>query len=338
MKVGLFGVNNSKSGLGLVCRDIVRWVKPDSMLSIATGHGDERWLGDQMMPIRCLSPDHSAVMRYLDSFQPDAILCVEIPYNNILFEVCRARGVKTAYVPMAEVYNPGLTPDVFVCPTQHCYDKVRESNKLLWRWPCDLAGFDYRQRTGKPRTFVHVLGAGVTNGKRQTNEVVEGFAAVPGDLRLIIYHQVDPLRFYRYGPNLYPDERIEWRGGVEDAPRLYDEADVLLQPEAYAGLGRCAFESMACGVPVITTDAPPMNEVYTGWAVPVAERRKLIAGPFNATRHLVSAGGVAAAVAQAAAAKLDRLSARAQRVALRHNWNAKRAKELRDILEALRNE
>ena len=49
-----------------------------------------------------------------------------------------------------------------------------------------------------------------------------------------------------------PDERL-----VE----LYNAADVLLFPSFYEGYGWPPLEAMACGTPVVTSDAPSLVEV-----------------------------------------------------------------------------
>ena len=53
---------------------------------------------------------------------------------------------------------------------------------------------------------------------------------------------------------------------LEDLPtdehlRLFAAADVCVAPSRWEGLGLHLYESMALGLPVITNDAPPMNEV-----------------------------------------------------------------------------
>ena len=56
---------------------------------------------------------------------------------------------------------------------------------------------------------------------------------------------------------------------LEDLPadehlRLFAAADVCVAPSRWEGLGLHLFEAMALGVPVITNDNPPMNEVIDG--------------------------------------------------------------------------
>jgi 1,2-diacylglycerol 3-alpha-glucosyltransferase len=60
------------------------------------------------------------------------------------------------------------------------------------------------------------------------------------------------------------DPRVVVR--LEDLPadehlRLFASADVCVAPSRWEGLGLHLYESMALGLPVITNDDPPMNEV-----------------------------------------------------------------------------
>ncbi len=60
------------------------------------------------------------------------------------------------------------------------------------------------------------------------------------------------------------DPRVVVR--LEDLPldqhlRLFASADVCVAPSRWEGLGLHLYESMALGLPVITNDNPPMNEV-----------------------------------------------------------------------------
>jgi 1,2-diacylglycerol 3-alpha-glucosyltransferase len=64
------------------------------------------------------------------------------------------------------------------------------------------------------------------------------------------------------------DDRIEVI--AEDLPtdehlRLFASADVCLAPSRWEGLGLHLFEATALGLPIITNDDPPMNEVVEDW-------------------------------------------------------------------------
>jgi glycosyltransferase involved in cell wall biosynthesis len=70
-------------------------------------------------------------------------------------------------------------------------------------------------------------------------------------------------------------ERLRYHAQTVPAPGLYHMGKVLLFPTKLEGLGLPLFEALASGMPVIATDAPPMNEYIlqgpTGYLVPVAE-------------------------------------------------------------------
>jgi glycosyltransferase involved in cell wall biosynthesis len=66
---------------------------------------------------------------------------------------------------------------------------------------------------------------------------------------------------------LPPNVRIA--PAVKDHTALYDRGDVCVQPSHYEGLGLQLLECQAAGMPLITTAAPPMNEVQPWQVIPV---------------------------------------------------------------------
>ncbi len=69
---------------------------------------------------------------------------------------------------------------------------------------------------------------------------------------------------------------IEWLGHVSDMPKLLSEIDVMVLPSYREGLPKALIEAAACGLPLITTDAPGCREVVSktgedGIAVPVRD-------------------------------------------------------------------
>ena len=70
--------------------------------------------------------------------------------------------------------------------------------------------------------------------------------------------------------------RITYHVETVPAPGLYHKGRILLFPSKLEGLGLPLLEGLACGLPAIATDAPPMNEFvrdgYNGLLVKVAAR------------------------------------------------------------------
>ncbi len=67
-------------------------------------------------------------------------------------------------------------------------------------------------------------------------------------------------------------ERVMMPGFVEDAdlPALYSAADLFVFPSLYEGFGLPLLEAMACGVPVISSDASSLPEVAATGGEPAA--------------------------------------------------------------------
>ena len=74
------------------------------------------------------------------------------------------------------------------------------------------------------------------------------------DLRLIV-------RMQHHNPLPETDERIDVRVcNLQNPSELYLEGDAAIQPSQMEGLGFMVLEPVCCGLPVITTNAPPMSE------------------------------------------------------------------------------
>lgn len=76
---------------------------------------------------------------------------------------------------------------------------------------------------------------------------------------------------------------VKWLGKVDDMPALFRSVDVFVLPTRYGeGVPRSLLEAAACGLPLITTDAPGCREVVCDGV------EGIIVGP-NAVCELVSA-------------------------------------------------
>lgn len=105
---------------------------------------------------------------------------------------------------------------------------------------------------------------GFMTKRKPVKEVLEAFRRIPDPgLRLVLKAQVE--RKQRLLDRASRDDpRVEVILG--DLPtaehlRLFASADVCLAPSRWEGLGLHLYEAIAFGMPVITNDNPPMNEV-----------------------------------------------------------------------------
>ncbi len=156
------------------------------------------------------------------------------------------------------------------CPVKCTQDLLKRfgfRNTKFIRWGIDEKMFAPAKRdVGKPVKFFHNAGHGGIEWRKNTLAVVEAFdkASRSADIRLVITSQ-KPLKDY---PEVVRDiikknERISVMDReleMKEMMDVYRSCDVSLLPSKWEGIGIPFLESLAMGLPVVTVDAPPMNE------------------------------------------------------------------------------
>jgi 1,2-diacylglycerol 3-alpha-glucosyltransferase len=139
------------------------------------------------------------------------------------------------------------------------------SPRVHWGIHPELLGFGRdRDPDLHPGRLTFFYPAGFLSKRKPVEEVVRAFGRVPGErARLIVKGQVE-RRQEALERATRRDPRVEVT--LEDLPtdqhlRLFASADICVAPSRWEGLGLHLYESMALGLPVITNDDPPMNEV-----------------------------------------------------------------------------
>ncbi len=184
--------------------------------------------------------------------------------------LCHDLGIKTAaYV---DYYTENTVPlfgcyDVLLCNTRRHYsvfDWHPQSIYLPWGAPLDLfTPQSFAPVTPDKVTFFH--SAGMNPQRKGTQFVIQSFAELADRASRLVIHAQSDLKsaFPALGATI--DQLCQQ--GVLDlyeetitAPGLYHLGDIYLYPSTLDGLGLTLIEALACGLPVITTDHPPMNE------------------------------------------------------------------------------
>ena len=137
--------------------------------------------------------------------------------------------------------------------------------KSPWvQWGChpELTGIE----TQKTKDAVYFFYPGGYLSKRKpTRTVIEAFSKVASsDARLIIKAQTKKRQSDHIGNFNDLDPRIEVISG--DLPsaeyyRLFSSCHVCLAPSRWEGLGLHLYEALSFGLPTISNDDPPMNEI-----------------------------------------------------------------------------
>ena len=131
-------------------------------------------------------------------------------------------------------------------------------------------------------TFFH--SAGMNPKRKGTDLVLEAFAELKGNKKLIIHSQVsikDRLpKQLKLFDNLMNNNEISIIEATVSAPGLYHLGDVYVYPTRLEGIGLTICEAISCGLPVIVPDNPPMNEfVVDGSSGKKVAIRRLYARP-----------------------------------------------------------
>ena len=109
----------------------------------------------------------------------------------------------------------------------------------------------------KPFTFFHPGGYLGVRERKNTKAVIEGFMKLNNENTKLVITTQQKINMAAPQDNIVIIE--------EDLPRdellkLYREADAVVLPSKWETIGLPILESLASGIPVITTNTPPMNE------------------------------------------------------------------------------
>lgn len=218
------------------------------------------------------------------SVSPDVVL---FDQNYQFDEIARLRrgGVRTVGRFVWEHFS-----DEHVEPAGDAFDRVYsltavereryadlgiESPRVRWGCHPELVRFGEGSAAervdGGDGSVTFLFPGGFMSKRKPLEETIEAFRAARGDaLRLVVKAQVSRQakkvdRWTRGGARFgRRDSRI--RLVTEDMPteeyvEMLASADVCLAPSRWEGLGLHLYEATALGVPIVTNDNPPMNEV-----------------------------------------------------------------------------
>jgi glycosyltransferase involved in cell wall biosynthesis len=271
--IGLVGWN-TPTGLGYQNRDIAEHLPVASWLAVRHPRiarlSRPRFPGKYFAPwLRTVSP--RAQRDWLAGL--DWFLFVEQPCVPEIVQRAHELGVNVACVPNWEFLTPGTDwlpyVDQMICPTETAYRMLcrwRRDLGFAWDvvhlpWPIDHRRFPFRRRE-RCRRFLFVNGTAGTKPwrldgsrtpyRRKGMELIAATARLLPRVPFLVYSQVGDL------PPM-PDN-VEVRPAPKSNSDLYHDGDVCVLPSHWEGLGLQLLECQAAGLPLVTTDAPPMNE------------------------------------------------------------------------------
>ena len=263
MRIGVVGYQ-SKTGIGIMVDDFAGKLGAVAQLVIPHDKADDLAPSNDRTMVH--SPTWAPPVKVISEFGDlvDVVISVESDWGGNVYPRLREMGVKVVLLPMFEWWNPSLPMndhiDLFICTTMQCYDGIPFKNKVFIPCPVDTHKIKYNQRVGPPVNFIHNAGNLGIGGRKGTLEVVRAFTKVENEgVNLRVNSQVllpdDIIRL------IATDHRISFFvKNHENYADLYSEGDALIYTPHYDGQALVSAEAMAAGMPVISINAPPMNE------------------------------------------------------------------------------
>lgn len=282
--IGLMGPATA-TGLGHLNRDLAEHELVDEWLVVDDLRYSSLSLNGLRVNRRHVPDDvtEAAVRPWLK--RVDSVVWAESSRVGFLPALAKELNKQVACIPMWEWTSPTdawlRVVDLLICPTRHTYDLLiawKRRFGFKWRveyfpWPVTTSRFPFRRRERCDR-FIFINGHGGArarsidaNGEldcRKGCDVVVAAAALTPEIPWRIYTQTElPMR---------PTTNVEVLRGPADHAELYQQGDICVQPSRWEGIGLPLLECQAAGLPLVTTDMPPMNEYRPFRTIPVKER------------------------------------------------------------------
>lgn len=272
-RIGIIAYSNN-SGLGAIAANFRKHLLLDSQLvikhpikgtcdiDIPYTFGDIEATADQLN-------------EYLDTCNPEVVIIVETPFNFDFFKILHDRGVKVVLIPMID--SIGVSKFI---PYEKYIDLIINFTEVgqkiyMERWqgsdiygvnipyPVDTEYF-YPLNIEAEFMFGHSEGWGGAGSRKSTDLVRAAFQ------QLYYLHKNKPTMWIHGQPGELQHSRLLQSAPIitlqyedlADAVDIYRKGKVYVAPSRREGLGLPILEAMACGLPVITTNAPPMDEWF----------------------------------------------------------------------------
>lgn len=152
--------------------------------------------------------------------------------------------------------------DFVICNTKRHFEAMSDHpQKYYLKWGTDINVFKpIKKNVSNKIIFFHSAGMSLRKG---TDILINTFInyKLYEKSKLIIHTQISIKNFTNIKPNELEKFNIFIISKTVHAPGLYHLGNVYVYPTRLEGVGLTIYEALACGLPVLTTNYPPMNEI-----------------------------------------------------------------------------
>jgi len=211
------------------------------------------------------------LLRYLDKCSPEIVIIIETPFNFKFFKLLHDRGIKIILIPMIDSigvkkfipYEEYIDLVINFTNIGHkIYTDQWNKKHIYLPYPIDTGYFKPSKILPK-FTFTHSAGWGGAHYRKATDLVFTAFRQLQYIDKtmstLYLHGQPGENKYSLYNKNISTTLCIK---DFKEAKDIYTKGKIYVAPSRREGLGLPILEAMSCGLPVITTNAPPMNEWF----------------------------------------------------------------------------
>ena len=195
----------------------------------------------------------------------DVVFAMETPYDYNIFQIARARGIKTVLQFNYEFLDfPSAlpAPDLFAAPSMWNYNLVPDRKKFLPVPICQPP----TPINKHARTFVHIAGRPAANDRNGTQIFLQSLEFVQNEIIAVVRSQ-RPVHIPQI--NNKKVRLVTDFSNKSDRWENYHNATALVLPRKYGGLCLPINEAIGCGIPVIAPNISPNNTwLPSEWLVP----------------------------------------------------------------------
>lgn len=283
---GVIGYN-ATTGLGIIISWFKRFLLIDSHFIIkhpTIGYGDLYTLNNIFISKECSDKE---MREYIESFNVKTVFIIETPFNFNYFKILKENNIKTIFMPMLDTLSINvILPykkyiDIVICPTKICYERYKKwfLNKAIYLpYPIDTEYFNPKNIEYKNKYFfLHNQGNGGAHWRKGSEQVYKAFKLMQHlceNASLWINRQptLDPIYHLTQNVDNLNINVMNFSNQID----IYKQGVIYLAPSKREGIGLPIIEAMSCGLPVITTNAPPMNEWITNKDMLISVKKKIL--------------------------------------------------------------
>lgn len=284
MKVGIVGYL-ANTGIGSLVEDYKKHLPIDSHYVISHPVIGVR---EEKLDEKCVDSRKVNVNDWLRTV--DVVITIECPFIDNLFQLCHNLKKRVICAVDVDWFNPQLEQwkyvDTFICPNLYTKKQLVSygfSNVVYIPCSIDTDYFTFKQRTAV-NTYLFNNGWGGVDNRKGINEIIAVFMSHPEyPIRINSQRIIDinlPKNFTIVNQN-FPERKS-----------LYEHGDVYVAPSKWEGHGIHILEAMACGLPVIATDYPPMNEYVKKNLIKVSEVYHIVTGRLCTVKCRIDIGSL----------------------------------------------